>query len=251
MSDVRKNIDEITRTLTVLTGLERLPGRDALGDFKTTVQDIIDLIAVENQPIGTIQAVDTSFPNTPAVDPKWTECNGSIIPIGSVYSGYRTRNLNGANVNLSVTWTADGGGAYATLASTDITGVNVGDWVSGTGISSVNGQPAMVIDITGTVITINDTAANGAISSTFTNDGVYIAGGASGSNFDTLQNHWHEFFQSSDTGAIDGTTGAKNFGVLGEQRVQDPITDGSNGDVRTGNRTRPHTRYLKYYMKTS
>jgi len=45
MSD-RRNIDQITRELTELTGLERLVGRDALGDFRFLVNILMPTGAI-------------------------------------------------------------------------------------------------------------------------------------------------------------------------------------------------------------
>lgn len=248
-----KTIDEITITKTTLDGTERFAGRDSSGDFKALTQAIADLVAAI--PIGTIIPHDDTFPNTPALGAAWAACDGAVIATG-VYTGYRARNLNGANVVLSLTWTADGGGSFATGTATDLTALNVGDTITGSGISTVDGQPAMVIDITGTVITINDTAASGAISSTFTNEGVYIGGG-SGSAYDTLQNHWHSIWRNGGTGS---TLAPNEFPNAINSDPQNPfltvvakgqLTNGVNGTPRPDNRTKPHTRFLRYVMKIS
>ena len=254
MSEIRKNIRDIDRTKVSLDGTESFAGRDSTGDFQSTVESIADIITIEETPIGTILSYDNSLLNTPIPGEKWKDCDGSVISPGSIYAGYRIRNLNGNNVVLSVEWTADSGGAFATIPIADLTALNVGDWVSGSGISLVNGQPAMIIDIVGTTATMNDTAATGIISSTFTNDGIYLAGGnIGGSAFDTLQDHWH--YIRGVEGAIVGSPGSEFAAFSGganisqTRRVEGARTDNINGSIRAGSRTKPHTHFFKYMMK--
>lgn len=246
-----RTIDEITITKATLDGTERFAGRDGSGDFKATTQAIADLVALTIIPIGTILPHDDTFPNTPALGAEWVECDGATISTG-VYSGYRARNLNGANVVLTLTWTADGGGSFATGLTTDLTGLNIGDTVTGTGISSIDGEPAMVMDITGTTIVINDTAATGSIASTFTNEGVYIGGGETGGSiYDQLQNHIHRLVSTVGTTGTPGIVDSATASSSGNPLTGAVLTDGLNGTPRSGPRVKPHTRFLKYVMKIS
>src|SRR6056297_1368355 len=87
-------------------------------------------------PIGGCIPWHKSFPNTPSLEGAFVEANGSTISDSdSVYNGYRSPNENGADVELTVTYTADGGGAYGTVAATDITALKQGDSVTGSGIA--------------------------------------------------------------------------------------------------------------------
>lgn len=139
-----------------------------------TTSQFADAIVSLADPIGTIKSWDKSFPNTPALKSWYVECDGSAISdADSPFNGYRSRNLNGGDVVLSLSWTADGGGAYTTVGATDITALAVGDDISGSGISA----GSIIIDITVTTVTISDVAAAGTISSTFTNRGRFIRGG--------------------------------------------------------------------------
>jgi hypothetical protein len=127
------------------------------------------------EPIGTVKDFDKDFGGTPALTAYWKECDGSVISdAGSPYNGKRIRNLNGANVILTLTWTANAGGSFATVNANDITALNVGDWVTGTGIAA----NSLIKSIVGTTVTITDIAATGSKSTTFTNDGIFVSGQA-------------------------------------------------------------------------
>jgi hypothetical protein len=135
-------------------------------DIKTELSSILD-----PEPVGTIKAWDKTFPSTPALSSSYVECDGSVISdAGSVYNTYRSRNLNGANVVLTLTWAS----GVATAAATDVTALAIGDDVTGTGIAA----SSYISNIVGTTVTITDTSASGSISSTFTNDGEFIRGGS-------------------------------------------------------------------------
>ncbi|MEA1980017.1 MAG: hypothetical protein U9N54_03475, partial [candidate division Zixibacteria bacterium] len=53
MGNARKNIDDITRTLTSLTGNERFVGRDGTGDFNI-LADVLAQLTVSDLPVGGI-----------------------------------------------------------------------------------------------------------------------------------------------------------------------------------------------------
>lgn len=121
---------------------------------------------------------------TPALDSTFKLCDGSLISDSdSVYNGKRIYNMVGADVVITVTWTADAGGAYATFDADDLWAVDLADEVSGTGIAA----DTKITDISGTTVTISDTAATGEIETTFTNDGLAIYGGSGGSQGDQMQ----------------------------------------------------------------
>ena len=130
---------------------------------------------LDSTPIGVIKPWDKSMPNTPALDDTWAECNGQFISdSGSPYNGYRIRNLNGADVIFSVSWSA----GIATISTANIAALSVGDSVTGTGITS----GSIITDITGNIVTMSDTGFSGTINTTFTNKGNFIRGGITSGN---------------------------------------------------------------------
>ena len=108
------------------------------------------------------------------------ECNGQMIDDAeSIFDDTRLPNLNGANVILTLTFTSDAGGSYATCPLADIPALGLHDWVTGSGIA----DHTWIADIdysTGEVI-LSDTAASGSIVCTFSNEGRGIVGGGFGS----------------------------------------------------------------------
>jgi hypothetical protein len=143
--------------------------------LKTYFDTLYASISVDGNPVGTIIALDLSMPSTPTISTNYEECNGQLISDGdSVYNGYRLRNLNGADVVLTLTWTADVGGAYATVAATDVTALAEGDDVSGGAIAA----GSTITDITGTTVTISDVDIDTEVESTFTNRGRFLRGKA-------------------------------------------------------------------------
>lgn len=66
-------------------------------------------------PIGTIQSYLKSYPNTPALDASWVECNGQVLSdASSVYNGQTIPNLNGNNYFLRGSATSGTSGGNAT-----------------------------------------------------------------------------------------------------------------------------------------
>lgn len=167
---------------------------------------------LDPEPIGTIKAWDKTFPSTPTLSSSYVECDGSVISdAGSVYNTYRSRNLNGANVVLTLTWTPDAGGSYATVVATDLTALAVGDDVTGTGIAA----SSYISDITGATVTITDISATGSISSTFTNRGRFLRGNSAsgvGAN-DAMQRITGEYYLLDASYGI-GRTGNLVSGAL-------------------------------------
>jgi len=133
--------------------------------------------------------------------------DGSLISDSeSPYNGYRVRNLNQADVSLTVTWTADSGGSYATIAATDIPALNVGDTVDID--SSI--YTGYITDITGTTVTISSTTATGTdTTSVFTGRARYITGASTsgGSRNDAMQRLTGTISELA-TGATGTTAGA-------------------------------------------
>ena len=189
-----KNIDQITRTLTTLTGAERMAVRDGSGDAKAVIETALldyitsgvldtyvknyiesgavdDYVKAKGEPIGTIKDWDKTLSGTPALDATWHECDGSMIDdADSPYDGQRIRNLNGADVILTgIVWAS----GVATIPSADLPALAVGDYVAGSGIDS----EAYITDITGTTVTMSDTSFSDTVTTTFSNDGRFVGGG--------------------------------------------------------------------------
>jgi len=142
--------------------------------LKTYFDTLYASISVESNPVGTIIEHDTDNADTPALSSSWAECNGQkISDADSVYNGKRVRNLNGEDVVLTLTWTADAGGAYASPDSADLPALAVGDDVSGSGIDS----GTTITDITAGVVTISDVTHSGSTSTTFSNRGRFTRAG--------------------------------------------------------------------------
>lgn len=208
-----------------------------------------------NEPIGTIKDWDKSFPSTPALTSLFKECDGSLISDSdSPYNGYRIRNLNGANVVLTLTWTADAGGSYATVAATDLTALGEGDDVSGTGIAA----NSTITDITGTTVTISDAAATGSISSTFTNDGDFVRGSSSSGvgKLDAMQritgkistggatgNLYVEGAFTTQTGQPGQSDRLNQSATVGTERV---VFDSANSTSPNNAKTDDNETYPKY-----
>ena len=176
-----KNIDQITRTLTTLTGAERMAVRDGSGDAKAVIETALldylksgvldDYVKAKSEPIGTVKDWDKTLSGTPALDATWHECDGSMIDdADSPYDGQRIRNLNGADVILTgIVWAS----GVATIPSADLPALAVGDYVAGSGIDS----EAYITNITGTTVTMSDTSFSGTVTTTFSNDGRFVRGG--------------------------------------------------------------------------
>lgn len=191
----------------------------------------------------------------------WVRADGQLVDdLQSPWNGRRVHNVNGADVVLTLTWTADALGSYATVDAADLPALSVGDWVAGSGIAA----EAMIQDITGTTVTITDTAATGSIASTFNNDGLYLGGGpVSGVTLaDQMQRVTGSVEQVRMGGAGSSTvSGAIDVTVLGPYSYSG-FSDSSGGSNRnnisfdsagsprartsssTAGRTRPHTLKL-------
>lgn len=222
---------------------------------------LYDLVSqpLRNMPFGEYKPLDLDNPLLSAypLPSEVLEANGQLISDSdSPYDGYRIRNFNGADVVLTLTWTADAGGAYATVADADLPALAVGDWVTGSGIAS----DTMIKDISGTTVTITDEAADGEIESTFNNDGLYISGGpTSGVSFwDQMQRIKGETgagirdvssAKATRVGAFtEGTSVEDVQGGTAGSAASDNFDSADSPDARTSSttagRTRPHTMQM-------
>lgn len=164
----------------------------ACGDY-LSVENIQEMaadgiIGVINtiEPIGTIKPHPVGVPGVVPLDSEYKLCDGSVVnDVASPMNGNRVPNLVGADVVLSVAWTADAGGAHGTIPVADTYALGVHDYVAGTGIAEHSVITAINY-ATGEIV-ISDPAATGEIECTFWNEGRGIVGGAFGSVGDQEQ----------------------------------------------------------------
>lgn len=127
-------------------------------------------------PIGIPFDYDKSDPDVPDLPDSIVELNGQWInDADSYFYNRRVRNLNGADVILTIDWTADVDGAYATIPTADLYALTKGDDVSGSGVAS----NTTIKSITGNTVVISDASASGEIETTFNNRGKFIRGSSS------------------------------------------------------------------------
>jgi|LSQX01.3.fsa_nt_gb hypothetical protein len=202
----------------------------ACGDY-LSVENIQEMAAagVRNiiEPIGTIKPHPVGLPGVVALGSEFQLCDGSVVlDAASPMNGNRVPNLVGADVVLSVVWTADAGGAYGTIPVADTYALGVHDYVAGTGIA----EHSVIKSIdyaTGTIV-ISDPAATGAISCTITNEGRGIIGGAFGSVGDQMQ---------QITGSISGSArGNPSFGGTFSGAFANGVQSSTGAEGATGTR---------------
>ena len=229
-------------------------------DFQIKGDGYIGSSLIDPNPEGHVIYVDTDFAGSSTISSLYKACDGTVISdSGSSSNGKRIRNLNGEDVVLTVSWTADAGGAYATVPLTDVTALNVGDWVTGSGIAADTMIKAIDED-TG-IISITDIAASGSISTTFNNDGIFVAGGSNTkvSGGDQMQ----RITGNTDVAAPTITTVGVFTKILEDAGIfasgaaytrYELYFDSANSpDARTSattaGRTKVHHRRLKAFMK--
>ncbi len=201
------------------------------------------------EPVGTIKAWDKSFPNTPALSltPSWKECDGSLISdVDSPFNNYRSRNLNGGIFSLTLTFAS----GVASVSEYDITALNVGDVVSGTGISA--GTRITGVDTAENEITISD-LVSGEIEIEITGRNRFIRGGSSSGNSqdDQMQGHYHGHSLSANVniGKAGSSLGGSAYSGYETLNILSPLSDGTNGTPRTGTETRAVNISMAYIMK--
>ena len=213
-------------------------------------------------PVGTLRNHPTDLPGTEPLAPNWQLCDGSLISdAASPYNGRRVFNLTGASVELSLDWTADGAGSYAILDEADVFAVSEGDTVAGGGIDAE--CVVLSIDPATREIVVTQTDLAGEISTTFSNEGLSVVGGANDnlSQADCVQR------MTGNTGYILRNVGTQPSGAftVGNNTSSDISTTGGNNSrdmdfysanspnartsAETYGRTKPHARKMPVYIK--
>ena len=260
--------EDVYLTLAVINGAQH--GVDLYVSYKT-IGDIIDAGTINElrDDVGDIEAEQIAgslliggltsrceMPNVilPSLPASLAACSGQLISdAASPFDGKRLPNLNGENVVLTLTFTATAGGATATVAEADRAAIALHDWVTGSGIAALTYVKSFNYS-TGALV-ISDAAASGSKSTTFSNEGRSIVGGATfGSVGDAMQGHWHNSFitlRSPSTAVSNGNTYRMAEAATGTATdvVQSPTSDGTNGTPRTGTKTKSDAYRMAYYMR--
>ncbi|WP_411821199.1 hypothetical protein [Leptospira sp. 'Mane'] len=220
-------------------------------------------------PIGTPFPFDNTFPNVPSLGSNFAPCDGSIITdADSLLKDYRTRNLNGATLSTLSVSNVNNTNKSVDLSSYDITALNVGDTVVGTGaslpsdcvISSISGNTIVFGKLSsiwnGTTYATITENITGLTSITVTGTVRTIEGGDSGGSFwDTLFNHYHLGYMNGVTGYTVGSTFNDYLSYGGNPTVttvlQPVAASPENITPRLSTSTKIKTRRMKFYIRTS
>ena len=93
-------------------GLVSQDWRDQFNALKA----LLDQLAQQIPPVGTIKAWAKDFPNTPPLGPNWAECNGEVLhDAESPYDGQALPDLNGAQRFLRGAGASGGTGGSDTM----------------------------------------------------------------------------------------------------------------------------------------
>jgi hypothetical protein len=234
-----------------------------VGDY-TEAEDINELSEIVGP-----SSLGVPFPRyevagLPAISSRFAACSGQLISDAqSLYNGTRLPNLNGENVVLTLTFTANSGGATATVAAADRPAIALHDWVTGSGIAALTYVKSF--DYSTGALVISDPAATGSKSATFSNEGRGVIGGTNfGSVGDSMQRITGTIGTSSSArGHYDtnGSTGA--FSVVNPRTLDlfdFSSTANNSGNIanfdsanspnaRTGNKTKSDSYRMTYYMR--
>jgi hypothetical protein len=242
-----------------------------VGDY-TEAEDINELSEIVGP-----SSLGVPFPRyevagLPAMSSRFAACSGQLISDAqSLYNGTRLPNLNGANVVLTLTFTANAGGATATVAAADRPAIALHDWVTGSGIAALTYVKSF--DYSTGALVISDPAATGSKSATFSNEGRGVIGGtAFGSVGDTGQIITGNMGPSGNEGFfgmhrstlaskptyvngafVDGLTAPAQNVVANTGAVTNAVTVGFDSskspNARTGNKTKSDAYRMTYYMR--
>jgi hypothetical protein len=234
---------------------------------ESDINDLIDT-AVGSLviPIGApIARAEISGVTLPSLSSSLAAMDGQLISDAeSPFDGVRLPNVNGEDVVLTLTFTADGGGSFATIASADRPAIAEHDWATGTGIAA-NTYVKSIDYATGEVI-LSDTAPSGSIEVTFTNEGRGIVGA---SVFGSVGDKMQKITGKQQSPRLRISVGQVNEGALfGDTSVslESPLGTGTNSttqalgfdsslspDARTSadtfGKTKTDGYKMKYYMR--
>ena len=188
---------KVVNSSGLYVGKDKVIDEDKNADFASVSvggQNVLDLIL----PIGTVK----NFYKPSSVPNIFAEANGQLIDdSASPYHEKRLPNLNGADVVLTITFTADPSGSFATISTNDVDAIGLHDWVTGSGIEDHSYVKS--IDYSTGEIIISDIDASGEIVCTFTNEGRGIVGGSAfgsvGDKMQRIEGKWGEIGIGSDT----------------------------------------------------
>lgn len=223
----RKNMDQITNTLSAFLGTERLIGRNAAGDFKALVSTLLDYMQDNLSFPSAASPAGVILPFVSGTAPSgWLNCQGETI--GAVGSGadYESASYETIFDYCKAGFTNAGTESFAgndTVLLPDMRGI----FPSGAGASGV----------------LTDANA-AAFTRTF---GAY--------ENDKMQGHRHDDIGNSKVIDLTGITysiaNAGSTESLDElsNRIGDPSTDTTNGTPRTGSETNPANVALYYIIK--
>lgn len=232
-------ISDLTEKTTGVS-TDKFEIEEADGTSKSMSLDTISSYA-GGGPVGTWYDWDKSMPGATTLPDVFKEGDGTFISDSdSPFNGYRIRNLNGADVVLTLTWTADAGGSYTTVTATDVTALAEGDFVTGSGIAA----NSYITDVTGTTVTITDTAASGSISSTFTNNGDFICGGITSGvgKKDQTQKLTGDFAQTSSNVDSNGIFSLENKTASAGARIDASTFTGTTSFMVLDSSNSPNAR---------
>ena len=153
---IQKNIDQIIRTKTTLTGTERFPGRDATGDFKITLANFITAISgyLIGQRIGTRIFTEEDI-TISATDPYFNLSNPTQTLSEANFPDY-INYLRALQAKIKFTSTYETT-CTVTAGSTTLTLAASKTWTKGQEVF-FSGQFRMIISGSGTSYTMDEPA---------------------------------------------------------------------------------------------
>jgi hypothetical protein len=289
MATTHKNIDDITRTKSLLDGDERIPGRDSTGDFKITFDNLQESLQT-SVPIGTV--IESAAISAPA---GYLSCAGGSVSrttydalFAAITASLGTVTITSANpgvVTLSAHGLSTGSCIELTTTGTLPTNLsaNTNYYVIYVGADSFRLATSAANAIAGTAIDTSGGSPSGTHTlrhcpygiSTATNfllpNRAAVVGVGAGSQTintrvktavlglveeDQTQGHKHTtgvYAAGNYPYGNDGISVAQ-YGLSGTYTANGmltnvPFTDGTNGDPRTGPTTRENRIGMNYYIK--
>ena len=225
-------------------------GHVKLSNVISDSTELVPTCAAINNALATGHAIGEPFPVFGIIldSPLFVECNGQKINDveSTTFNNKRVPNLNGASVILTLSFTSDAGGSYATASMDDVAAIGIHDWVAGVGIASSSLVKA--VDYSTGVIVLTDTTASGSITTTFSNEGRGIIGGTT---FNSVGDQFQGFrvrfpFWAAGEGGGFGEF-YRSTAASGNRYLN--IVESSYGVPRVGNKTKADAYRMKFYMR--